>query len=66
MNKMLEDLAEVVRAQQEYDVKAEKGGHDEYERFLALATNFIRNHHATITDMAEWLEAVERNAARMY
>ena len=64
--KMLEDLAEVVRAQQEYDVKAEKGGHDEYERFLALATDFIRNHHATITDMAEWLDAVERDAARMY
>jgi len=63
MNKMLEDLAEVVRAQQEYDVKAEKGGH---ERFLALATDFIRNHHATITDMAEWLDAVERDAERMY
>ena len=32
--------------------------------FVAAAVNFIRTHHATITDMAKRLEAAERDAAR--
>jgi len=53
MTKMLEDLAEVVAA----ITPRSPGG-------PWVAANFIRTHHATITNMAKRLEAAERDAAR--
>jgi len=57
MNKMLEDLVEVVR-----EVAIKPGCWTDTEIMLR---RFIRTHQAAITDMATRLKAAERDAARL-
>ena len=65
MNKMLEELAEVVRLdRRERDHAAGYGFYLEPDAPYAALT-FLQTHHATITDMAKRLEAAERDAARL-
>lgn len=74
MNKMLEDLAEVVRLGYRTGVSASRmsgaqmcfmhGIKREHADYYASTINLFQDHHATITDMAKRLDAAESDAAR--
>ena len=62
---MMEDLSEVVRLGVLADnTEGRLAAANAYSAESEIAANFIRTHHATITDMAKRLEAAERDAAR--